>query len=158
MLWGFDVNKMNIWHVYAYIWCSIVKKRLVTNWKMKIRCRVWEQYSPPLGGNFILRCLQYTHTHTDTHTPTGTETTPHVLMSPSTSPISVHQRLQHPLAGPQSSAVTSPASARLVEVCFLLSPAKRVPINFLLMYFCHIFKKVVRVFVESPQRGGEWEL
>lgn len=30
MLWGFDVNKMNIWHVYAYSWCPIVK-RLVTN-------------------------------------------------------------------------------------------------------------------------------
>ena len=155
MLWGFDVNKMNIWHVYAYIWCSIVKK----DW---LQIEKWRSGAES-GSNTHLPSVETSYsdaysTHTHTHTPTGTETTPHVLMSPSTSPISVHQRLQHPLAGPQSSAVTSPASARLVEVCFLLSPAKRVPINFLLMYFCHIFKKVVRVFVESPQRGGEWEL
>lgn len=123
---------------------------------MKIRCRVWEQYSPPLGGNFILRCLQYIHTHRHTHahrhrnSPCSYVSFNKPHLSPSASPTSS--------AGPQSSAVTSPASVRLVEVCFLLSPAKRVPINFLLMYFCHIFKKVVRVFIERPQWGGEWEL
>lgn len=115
-----------------------------------------EDQVPSLGaiptsfsGNFILKCLQYTQTHM----PIGA-----VQLCP------IHQ------APPQYIRILCrstklschfPTTARLVEVCItqllLLSPAKPVPINSLLMYFCHIFKKVVRVFIERPYWGGERE-
>lgn len=147
MLWGFDVNKMNIWHVYAYIWCPIVKK---IGYKLKNEDQVQSLGAILTSPRWKLHTQMptvHTHTHTHAHRHRNSPCSyvsfnkPH--LSPSASPTSS--------AGPQSSAVTSPASVRLVEVCFLLSPAKRVPINFLLMYFCHIFKKVVRVFIERPQ-------
>lgn len=95
MLWGFDVNKMDIWHVYTYIWCPIVK-RLVTNLKKnEDQVQSLGAILASLSRNIILKCLQYICPQAQTL---------NFLMSPLKSPISVSGSS----AGPQKSAVTSP--------------------------------------------------
>lgn len=55
---AFDVNKMNIWHVYTYIWCPIAK-RLVTNLKNEDQVHSLGAILASVGGNVTLQCLQY---------------------------------------------------------------------------------------------------
>lgn len=66
MLWGFDVNKMNIWHVYAYIWCPIVKK---IGYKLKNEDQVQSLGAILTSPRWKLHTQMPTvHTHTQTHT------------------------------------------------------------------------------------------
>lgn len=51
----FDVNKMNIWHVYVCIWCPIIR------FQMMIRCSLVEILTLVGGGELLITVLHWAH-------------------------------------------------------------------------------------------------
>lgn len=144
MLLGSDENKMNIWHVDAWMWCPSVR-RWDTNWKMSIRCVFWGWYSPPLVETADAYSIHK-------RMPWGTET-PYSYVLLNKTRLSSSEDLW------SSACPQSFNSARLVELCHSIftshTCAHKLSVN---VFLSHILESRKSIYRLSVVRWGQGTL